>query len=143
MSPIPLHSPRTGGAQHAQAARTRIWLDLPSGGGTEALRAALIAMGLMPQPLPPEPELRQRALATLSDGALAFLDVSDAALHGQRPLSALLQALPQPSAAGRILLSRSRGGHVPPQDRAWARSLGFAGLLPDWLGGPDWPPAVC
>lgn len=123
-------------AQHATAARTRIWLDLPSGGGTDALRAALMAMGLIPQPLPLDDEPRRRALATLADGALAFLDVSDPALHGARPLAALTEALPGPSAAGRILLSRTQGGHVSPQDRAWARSLGFADLLPDWIGGP-------
>jgi hypothetical protein len=123
-------------AQHATAARARIWLDLPSGGGADALRAALLAMGLIPQPLPLDAEPRRRALATLTDGGLAFLDVSDPALHGARPLSALLQALPEPSVAGRILLSRTQGGHVSPQDRAWARSQGFADLLPDWLGGP-------
>lgn len=135
-------SARPGGtdmkaAQHATAARTRIWLDLPSGGGADALRAALMAMGLIPQPLPLDAEPRRRALATLAEGALAFLDVANPALHGVRPLSTLLQALPEPSVAGRILLSRTRGGHVSPQDRAWARSLGFADLLPDWLGGPD------
>jgi hypothetical protein len=125
------------GAQYATAARTRVWLGLPSGGGSESLRGALMAMGLIPQPLPPDAEPRRRALATLTEGALAFLDVADPALHAARPLSALVQALPDPSAAGRILLGRTRGGHVSPQDRAWARSLGFADLLPDWLGGPD------
>jgi len=124
-------------AQHASAARTRIWLDLPSGGGAGALRGALMAMGLIPQPLPIDPVPRQRALATLADGALAFIDVSDPTLHGRRPLLALLQALPDPAAAQRIVLSRSRGGHVSPQDRAWMQSLGFADLHADWLGGPD------
>jgi hypothetical protein len=123
-------------AQYATAARTRIWLDLPSGAGAEALRTALMAMGLIPQPLPLGAEPRRQALASLTEGALAFLDVSDPALHGARPLSALLQALPDASAAGRIMLSRTQGGHVSPQDRAWARRLGFADLLPDWLGGP-------
>lgn len=124
-------------AQRAAAARARVWLDLPSGGGADALRAALMAMGLIPQPLPLEAEPRRRALATLTEGALAFVDVSDPALHGARPLSALVQALPHPSAANRIMLSRTQGGHVGPQDRAWVKSLGFADLLPDWLGGPD------
>jgi Domain found in Dishevelled, Egl-10, and Pleckstrin (DEP) len=124
-------------AQHATAARTRIWLDLPSGGGADTLRAALMAMGLIPQPLPLDPAPRRQALATLTAGALAFLDVSDPALHGARPLSALVKALPDPSVAGRIMLSRTQGGHVSPQDRAWVRGLGFADLLPDWLGGPD------
>jgi len=123
-------------AQYAAAARTRIWLDLPSGGGADALRAALMAMELFPQALPIDPEPRRQALATLSHGALAFLDVSDPALHGPRPCAALLQSLPDPSAASRIVLGRTRAGHVSPQDRAWARSLGFADLLPDWLGGP-------
>lgn len=125
-------------AQHATAARTRIWLDLPStAGGADALRAALMSMSLIPQPLPLDAEPRRRALATLSHGALAFLDVSDPALHGARPLSALLQDLPDPSTAGRVLLSRTQAGHVCPQDRDWARQLGFADLLPDWLGGPQ------
>lgn len=123
-------------AGNAAAARTRVWLDLRRGGGADALRAALMAMGLVPQPLPRDPGPRRQALATLADGALAFLDASDPALHGPRPLSALLRTLPDPSAAGRIMLSRTRGGHVSPQDRAWARGLGFADLLPDWLGGP-------
>jgi hypothetical protein len=125
-------------AQYAAAARTRIWLDLPSGGGTEALRGALMALGLIPQPLPLDPEPRRRALATLANGALAFVDLSDPALHGPRPFAALLQALPDAGAAGRVMLSRTRGGHVSPQDRAWAHDLGFADLVPDWIGGPQW-----
>ena len=125
-------------AQHATAARTRIWLDLPSAaGGADALKAALMSMSLIPQPLPLDAEPRKRALATLSQGALAFLDVADPALHGERPLSALLQDLPDPAAASRIMLSRTQAGHVCPQDRAWACRLGFADLLPDWLGGPQ------
>ncbi|MCU0964206.1 MAG: hypothetical protein MUF08_03895 [Burkholderiaceae bacterium] len=51
-------------AQYAAAARTRIWLDLPSGGGTDALRGALMAMGLIPQPLPHDPLPRGQGLAT-------------------------------------------------------------------------------
>lgn len=124
-------------AQHVTAARTRIWLDLASGSGADALRGALMAMGLIPQPLPLDPGPRRHALATLKEGALAFVDVSDAALHGPRPFSAVVQALPEPAAAGRVMLSRARSGHVSPADRAWAQSLGFADLLPDWLGGPD------
>lgn len=124
-------------AQHATAARTRLWLDLPPGSGADALRGALMAMGLIPQPLPSDPGARRQALATLAEGALAFLDLSDAARHGPRPFSALVQALPEPAAAGRVILSRTRSGHVNPADRAWARHLGFADLLPDWLGGPD------
>lgn len=125
------------GAQHASAARTRVWLDLPSGEGAHALRSGLTTMGLIPQPLPIDPAPRKQALATLASGALAFIDVSDPALHGRRPLDALLQGLPAPAAANRIVLSRTRGGHVSPQDRAWMQSLGFADLHPDWLGGPD------
>lgn len=65
------------------AARTRIWLDLPSGGGDDALRGALMAMGLIPQPLPLpiDPTPRKQALATLADIALAFIDVFDPALR--------------------------------------------------------------
>jgi hypothetical protein len=63
--------------------------------------------------------------------------VSDPRLHGDRPFAALRQALPDPSAASRIMLSRTGGGHVSPQERTWVRRLGFADLLPDWLGGPD------
>lgn len=124
-------------AQYATAARTRVWLALPSGGGADALRGALMAMGLIPQPLPLDPAPRRQALATLAEGALAFVDVSDPAWHGHRPLANLQQALPVRSAAGRIVLSCIHGGHVSPPERAWARSLGFADLLPDWLGGPQ------
>jgi hypothetical protein len=127
----------TKAAQYASAARTRIWLDLPAAGGADLLKAGLMAMGLIPQPLPLDAAPRRRALATLADGALAFVDVSDPALHGRRPLDALMRALPDPTAASRIMLSRTQGGHVSPQDRAWMRGLGFADLLPDWLGGPD------
>lgn len=122
-------------AHHAAAARTRVWLDLPAGGGSEVLRGTLMVMGLIPQLLPLDPEPRRRALASLADGALAFLDASDPALHGPRPFAALLQALPDAGAAGRVILGRTRGGHVSPQDRAWVRSLGFADLVPDWIGG--------
>jgi hypothetical protein len=124
-------------AQHASAARMRIWLDLPPSGGAAALKGALIAMGLVPQPLPVDVVKRRQALATLSDGALAFIDVSDPALHGRRPLSALLELLPDTAARGRVMLSRARGGHVSAQDRNWMIQLGFADLLPDWLDGPD------
>lgn len=124
-------------AQYATAARTRVWLHLPSGPGADALRGALMAMGLIPQPLPKDAAPRRQALATLAEGALAFLDVSDPELHGHRPFAALRLALPDRSAAARIALSRTEGGHVSPQERAWARSLGFADLLPDWVGGPD------
>jgi hypothetical protein len=124
-------------AQYASAARTRLWLDLPARGGAAALKGALIAMGLIPQPLPTEPTQRRQALASLDDGALAFLDVASPGLHGRQPLEALLRDLPDMQARGRVMLGRARGGHVCPQDRRWMMHLGLAELLPDWLGGTD------
>ena len=124
-------------ARSATAARMRIWMDLPPSGGAGALKGALISMGLVPQPLPMNAAQRRQALETLSDGALAFIDVSDPALHGRLPLGRLLEELPDTAARGRVMLSRAGGGHVSAQDRDWMMQQGFAELLPDWLGGPD------
>ena len=113
----------------------RVWLDLPSTGGTDALRGALISMGFIPQPLPFEPEARRRALASLADGALAFIDVSWPSPRAWRRLDRLWQAVPDAASRQRITLSRLDGGHVSPQDRSWAASLGFADLVPEWVDG--------
>lgn len=114
---------------------SRVWLDLPSKGGTGTLRGALMSMGFIPQPLPLEPAARRSALATLADGALAFADISWPATHGWRRLDRLCRAVPDTASRQRITLSRLDGGHVSPQDRFWAKSLGFADLVPEWNDG--------
>jgi hypothetical protein len=113
----------------------RVWLDLPPNGGTGALRGALMSMGFIPQPLPLEPAARRHALASLADGALAFIDVSWPSTHAWRRLDRLWQAVPDAASRQRITLSRLDGGHVSPQDRDWVTGLGFADLLPEWTDG--------
>lgn len=101
------------------------------------MRGALIAMGLVPQPLPADPPGRRHALASLSDGALAFVDVSEPRQQGRRPLAELLRSLPDDAARSRVMLGRTGSGHVSPQEREWLRHLGFADVVPDWVGGPE------
>lgn len=114
---------------------SRLWLDLPSMGGTNALRGALMSMGFIPRPLPLEAAARRSALATLADGALAFVDVSWPSTHEWLRLDRLCLAVADAASRQRITLSRLDGGHVSPQDRAWATHLGFADLVPAWTDG--------
>lgn len=130
-----LTSPTTPTKLSARIVSTRVWLDLPSTGGTGALRAALLSLGFIPQPLPLEPEARRQALASLADGALAFIDVSWPSPREWRRLDRLWRAVPDTASRQRITLSRLDGGHVSPQDRAWVTRLGFADLVPEWAEG--------
>jgi hypothetical protein len=108
---------------------SRVWLGLPSKGGTKTLRGALMSMGFIPQPLPPERAARRSALATLADGALAFADVRWPSTHGwRRLLDRLRRSGPDTASRQHITLSRLDGGHGGPQDRAWKRS---------WSGADD------
>lgn len=118
--------------QPARFVSSRVWLDLPSQGGTGALRGALMSLGFIPQPLPMEAAARRSALATLADGALVFADVSWPSTHEWRRLDRLCRAVPDAASRQRITLSRLEGGHVSPQDRAWVTGLGFADLVPEW-----------
>lgn len=74
-----------------------------------AAPGALLSMGFIPQPLPLEPAARRNALATLTEGALALVDVSWPSTHEWRRLDRLC--------------------------RAWATGLGFAALVPEWNDG--------
>ena len=108
---------------------SRVWLDLPSKGGTGTLRSALMSMGFIPRPLPLEPAARRSALATLADGALAFADVSWPSTHRWRCLDRLCRAVPDTASRQRIALSRLDGGSV--HRRALLLPLDRGGRRPD------------
>lgn len=101
-------------------------LSLPSGRAHSALRAGLMAMNIVPQPLSPDARSRHAQLRAVDDDArrVAFVDISD-----HKPsLIDLDHALPRGPSRARIFLTRLRGGHASDADRLWVHKLGFGGL---------------
>jgi hypothetical protein len=101
-------------------------LSLPPGRSHSALRAGLMAMNVVPQPLSPEARPLHVQLRALEDDArrVAFVDISD-----QKPsLIDLDHTLPRGPSRARIFLTRFRGGHASDADQRWVRKLGFGGL---------------
>ncbi len=114
---------------------SKVWLDPSVANGMERLRAALLAMGLIPEPLPLDAKQRTNILASLGDSqSVAFVDISAAPGRSTAPLADLCAKVPSGTSRDRIYLSRMLGGHVSPQDQRWAQALGFADLVPTWEG---------
>lgn len=115
-----------------------VLMDLPAGSGRSALRAALMAMRLVPSDLPQEPAARAAMLARMADApqGLAFIDVS---ADGRATTSKLLELdarLPRGPVRQRITLTRLRpgggAGHVSEADRRWVQRLGFTDLFAEF-----------
>ena len=108
------------------------WIDLPAVADRSALRAALMAMRVPPEPLPADPRARIDLLRELHarPATIAFVDIAE----GGTPIALLEldRALPRDDSRGRIFLTRLGGGHVSEADRRWVRSLGFADLVPEF-----------
>jgi Domain found in Dishevelled, Egl-10, and Pleckstrin (DEP) len=103
-------------------------LCMPPGDARNAVRAAMMAMNVLPQDiLPSRSELDKLAHTLHADSrAVAFIDlqgVQPAAPH----LLALSALLPQRETRQRIALTRPQRG-LWPSDRAWVQELGFASI---------------
>jgi hypothetical protein len=103
-------------------------LCMPAGEDRTAVRAALMAMNVVPQDiLPSRSDLAQLAHALQTDPhCVAIIDlagVQHAAVH----IEALAELLPSPLARQRTVLTRPHRG-LWAGDRAWAQALGFADL---------------
>jgi hypothetical protein len=113
----------------SQAAAPTAFLCMPPGEARNAVRAALMAMKVVPHDvLPSRAELAQLARTLHADSrTVAIIDVVGVQ-HAAAHTLALAALLPSPEARQRTLLARPGRG-LWPADRAWARALGFADLV--------------
>ncbi len=104
-------------------------LCMPPGDARDTLRAALMAMNVLPQDiLPSRSELGKLAQALHAGSrTVAFIDLAGMR-HALPHHLALAALLPQPEARKRITLTRTQQG-LWPSDRAWAKELDFADLV--------------
>jgi Domain found in Dishevelled, Egl-10, and Pleckstrin (DEP) len=104
-------------------------LCMPPGEARNAVRAALMAMQVVPQDiLPNRAELEQLAHTLHQDShTVAVIDLTGVR-HAAPHLVALAALLPSPAARQRTLLTRPQHG-LWAADRAWAQALGFADLV--------------
>jgi len=107
-------------------------LDLPEGAARSALRAGLMAIRVLPVPLPAAGADRQALLAALGTGAptVAFIDIAPDLAAPPR-WSACLRELPDPALRSRTFLTRLGCGHVHSAERRWAQQLGFVDVISD------------
>jgi hypothetical protein len=102
---------------------------LPSGDARNAVRAAMMAMNVLPQDiLPSRADLQRISTALLNqDNAVAVIDltaIKSAAAH----MPALAALMPDAKIRQRVILTRSDSG-LWATDRAWAQTLDFADLF--------------
>ncbi len=102
---------------------------LPSGDARNAVRAAMIAMNVLPQDILPSRADLQRISTVLAsqDNAVAVIDltmIKPAASH----MPALAALMLDAKTRQRVILTRSDCG-LWATDRAWAQALGFADLF--------------
>jgi Domain found in Dishevelled, Egl-10, and Pleckstrin (DEP) len=99
---------------------------LPPGHACAALRAAMMAMNVIPESLPNAPASRLEALMRLDrrPRSVAFIDLcSGPNLHE------LDRQLPRTALRARIFLTRlAATAHVSTADRRWVQAQGFGGL---------------
>ena len=121
----------------SRASNALVLMDLPDGAGRGALRAALMALRVVPVDLPAESQARDGAFRRLAEARLgmAFIDISH---DGQAAMSKALvldNQLPR-SLRKRVVLTRLQAGpgmgHVSDGDRRWVKRLGFADLLAEF-----------
>lgn len=104
------------------------YICLPAGDARNAVRAAMMAMNVLPQDILPSRTDLQRVntLMQSQDNAIAVIDLS--AIHSAAAhMPALAALLPDAAARARVILTRSDCG-LWATDRAWAQELGFADL---------------
>ncbi len=111
-----------------QTAAPTAFICMPSGPARNAVRAAMMAMNVLPHDLlPSSADLQQLGTLLLSqDNSFALIDLSFI-----QPTAAHMPALASmmaTQARARIILTRSDTG-LWATDRAWAQELGFAGLF--------------
>lgn len=104
-------------------------LCMPAGEVRAAVRAALMAMNVVPQDiLPSRAELEQLAQRLQADPhCVAIIDLAGVQ-HAAAHIVALAALLPSPLVRQRTLLARPLRG-LWAADRAWAQALGFADLV--------------
>ncbi len=104
-------------------------LCMPPGEARNAVRAALMAMHVVPQDiLPSHAELEQLAHTLRADShTVAVIDLAGVRHAAAQPV-ALAALLPSPEARQRTLLTRPQHG-LWAADRAWVQALGFADLV--------------
>jgi Domain found in Dishevelled, Egl-10, and Pleckstrin (DEP) len=104
-------------------------LCMPPGEARNAVRAALMAMNVVPQDiLPSRTELEQLAHTLhASSHSVAIIDL-EGVRHAAAHVVALAALLHSPEARQRTLLTRPQRG-LWAADRAWAQALGFADMV--------------
>jgi Domain found in Dishevelled, Egl-10, and Pleckstrin (DEP) len=114
----------------SRPADPEVFLHLPTGSGTDALRAGLMAMKCIPTNLPLQASERQAVLKRASHSFRTFLliDVSNQKPGAADSLDAVCRDVPE-SLRSRTLLTRLAGGHVSSDDRAWVKALGFVDMI--------------
>jgi Domain found in Dishevelled, Egl-10, and Pleckstrin (DEP) len=112
-----------------QTATPTALLCMPPGEARNAVRAALMAMNVVPQDiLPSRAELEQLAHTLHEDShCVAIIDLAGAQ-HAAAHMVALAALLPRLEVRQRTLLTRPQRG-LWAADRAWAQALGFADLV--------------
>ncbi len=105
-------------------------IDLPAGHAQQALRAGLMAMNVVPDPMPAGNRARIAALTTMVNqpNVVAFVDISQNAPS----ILDLDKQLPAGGWRQRVFLTRLSTGHVSEGDRRWALKLGFGDLWSDF-----------
>jgi Domain found in Dishevelled, Egl-10, and Pleckstrin (DEP) len=102
-------------------------LCMPPGEARNAVRAALMAMNVVPQDiLPSATELGQLANTLQDAHTVAIMDLAGLR-HAAAHAMALAALLPSPAVRQRTLLTRADRG-LWPADRAWVQAQGFADL---------------
>jgi hypothetical protein len=111
-----------------QTATPTALLCMPTGDARNAMRAALMAMNVLPKDiLPSRTELgRLVQLLHAESRTVAIVDLAGMK-HAAPHIMALATLLPNAAARSRIMLTRGHRG-LWPADRAWMRALGFADL---------------
>jgi Domain found in Dishevelled, Egl-10, and Pleckstrin (DEP) len=113
----------------SQAAAPTALLCMPPGEARNAVRAALMAMKVVPHDiLPSRTELEQLARTLHADSrTVAIIDLVGVQ-HAAPHIVALAALLPGKEARQRTLLARPQCGQWP-ADRAWVQAMGFADLV--------------
>jgi hypothetical protein len=103
---------------------------LPPAGGQAAVRAALMAMNVLPSDVSPDRAGLQQLRTTLGQQAHAVAIVDIAAMKpALAHLLALAAFIQDPLVRKRVILTRHADGPVWDSERNWVKGLGFADLV--------------